>query len=621
MDVIAKPALMILVFGLLVVFHEFGHYIVARWMGVKVLAFSIGFGPAMVTWRRGDTEYSIRWLPLGGFVRMLGDDPMAPLDDEIARDPMAFQNKPVWRRSLIIAAGPLFNFVLPLLLLFGSALVYEDELVSTRVGTVVPGGPAAEMGLQAGDRILRVGDVEVESFDDLIREISKRAGQPTPLTFRRDGREDTRNVTPREVVNAAAAEVGLVERVGRILLYPGEMVPTVAVQEGSRAFAAGLRSGDRLRSVAGKRVQSWGDVERALADSRNGNGISIDYTPLDLHGPVPRTAWRESFRNAHKGSEKTISLVSDDAKTTAGSLGLRPGYRLVGPVVQGSQEDTQVGLVPGDELLQLDGTDLGSLEDAIERQKKPLEAVLVEPSYRSWSPEQRQEHLQTAAAPHTLLVRHMIRDAERTRLQALAAGTVQATTGAEKWLVSQPQAAQLVERGWWDRPVPWRLKVQLDKNDRPDLALDLASLMDRNSPEMVRNPRPVRHAVQVAGEEFVRGATVILVTVRELFRGNVPVKEVGGVVRMAQMTSEAADHGVEAVVRLVAWLSINLGILNLLPIPLVDGGHLLFLAIEGVRRRPASLRTRQIAAYAGLTFLGILFLVVMKNDLQRVLMQ
>ncbi|MBI5608138.1 MAG: RIP metalloprotease RseP [Deltaproteobacteria bacterium] len=620
MDFFAKPALMILVFGLLVVFHEFGHYIVARWMGVKVLAFSIGFGPTMVAWRRGDTEYAIRWLPLGGFVRMLGDDPMAPLDDEVARDPMAFQNKPVWRRSLIIAAGPLFNFVLPLLVLFGSALVYENELVSTRVGTVVPGGPAAEIGLQAGDRIRQVAGAPVESFDDLVREVSKRAGQPTELVFERAGKPQTKVVTPREVVNVAAAEVGLVERVGRILLYPGEMVPTVAVTPDSPAYAAGLRSGDRIRAVNGKPVQSWGELERSLA-SAGGRPITVSYSPLALAKGVARASWRESFRNAHKGGQKTAQLPAQAAQLAAQTLGLQPGYRLVGPMVQGSQEDTQVGLQPGDELLQLDGADLGSLEDAIERQKKPLEAVLVSPDYKVWSPEQRQQHLQAAAAPRALLVRHTLRDAERTQLLALVLGTAKPSTVTEKWLVAQPGARMLVERGWWDRPATWQLKVQLDKNDRPDLALDLASLVDRNTPEMVSNPRPIRHAMQVAGEEFLRGATVILVTVRELFRGNVPVKEVGGVVRMAQMTSEAADHGAEAVLRLIAWLSINLGILNLLPIPLVDGGHLLFLAIEAVRRRPASLRTRQLAAYAGLTFLGILFLVVMKNDLQRVLMQ
>ncbi len=621
MDFFAKPALMILVFGLLVVFHEFGHFIVARWMGVKVLAFSIGFGPTLVAWRRGDTEYAIRWLPLGGFVRMLGDDPMAPIDEEVARDPMAFQNKPVWRRSLIIAAGPLFNFVLPLLVLFGSALVYENELVSTRVGTVVPGGPAAEIGLQAGDRIQSFGGVPVESFDDLVREVSKHAGQPTPVVFERAGKVETRTVTPREVVNAAAAEVGLVERVGRILLYPGEMVPTVAVEQDSLAYRIGIRSGDRIRSVNGEPVQSWSELERRIANAGPGRDLAIGYTPLALQGAVPRSQWRESFRSAHKGAEKTANFATLPEPFSAPKLGLRPGYRLVGPIVQGSQEDTHVGLQPGDELLQLDGADIGSLEDAIERQKRPLEAVLVSPDYKGWSPDQRQSHLQAAAVPHTLLVRHQVREVERTRLLALVLGTTKPVSVTEKWLVGQPSARMWVERGWWDRPAQWQLKVQLDKNDRPDLALDLASLVDRNTPEMVSNPRPVRHAMQVAGEEFLRGATVILVTVRELFRGNVPVKEVGGVVRMAQMTSEAADHGAEAVLRLIAWLSINLGILNLLPIPLVDGGHLLFLAIEGVRRRPASLRTRQLAAYAGLTFLGILFLVVMKNDLQRVLMQ
>ena len=229
MDYLIKVGAFVLVFGLLVVFHEFGHYAVARLMGVKVLNFSVGFGPVLVAWRRGDTEYSWRLLPLGGYVKMLGDDPSAPMDSDSARDPGAFHNKPVWRRALIVAAGPIFNFVLPLLVLFGSALAYEGELVTARVGTVVPGGPAAEAGLRAGALITHVGTKEVLTFDDLVREVSARAGQATQLKVERGQERLTLTAKPREVIGAAAAEIGIVERFGRILLYPGEQVPTVEV--------------------------------------------------------------------------------------------------------------------------------------------------------------------------------------------------------------------------------------------------------------------------------------------------------------------------------------------------------------------------------------------------------
>jgi regulator of sigma E protease len=164
-----------------------------------------------------------------------------------------------------------------------------------------------------------------------------------------------------------------------------------------------------------------------------------------------------------------------------------------------------------------------------------------------------------------------------------------------------------------------RLPVNLNRDERPELTLELTSLVDRNAPEVQPNPHPIAHAFRVTGAEFWRGATIIAVSTAELLRGNVPVRDLGGPLRMAQLTSEAADRGFEAVLRLIAWLSINLGILNLLPIPLVDGGHLLFLGIEAIKREPVSLRTRQMAAYVGLTFLGLLFLVVMKNDGQRLL--
>ena len=143
----------------LVLVHEFGHYIVARWMGVQVVTFSIGFGHVLWSWTRNGTEYTIRALPLGGYVRMLGDDPQSNCEHCGPAAPGSFLGKPVWRRSLIVAAGPVFNFLFAGVLLFAGALIFDREVMSTRLGTVLADGPAHLAGLRPGDRVLGVNGV------------------------------------------------------------------------------------------------------------------------------------------------------------------------------------------------------------------------------------------------------------------------------------------------------------------------------------------------------------------------------------------------------------------------------------------------------------------------------
>jgi len=618
MDYLAKLAAFVFVFGLLVVFHEFGHFIVARWMGVKVLSFSVGFGPVVWARTRNDTEYALRALPLGGFVRMLGDDPTAPLDAAIARDPEAFHNKPVWRRMLIVAAGPLFNFILPLVVLFVAALVYDGRVLSSRVGTPIAGGPAAEAGLEPGDLIVQVGDVEVQTFDDLVRAIGRRAGKPTALHVDRDGQRQTFTVTPREVVHAGAAEVGVVERSGRIQMAPSEQVATVAVDPGGALWQAGVRPGDRIRAVGAAPVKTWRDLRRAL--DRAAGPVEVVWTPLADPTPIKRKDAAQAMRALHGAAARRATVTPQAGADLRARWGARPGHRLVGPVIAGSAEHTQAGLRAGDEIVALDGAPIAGIEQLFDRLQAPYEGVLLQRDYRTWAPAERLNRLRAALQGRSLTVRRAPSDAEveaaRAWLALPAAEADRKATPMLRHLRAQADPVAALAARVIEFQAPLRVPVALDKDERRDLELDLAPLVDRVPPELIDNPRLIAHAVHSTAEQFVRGSTLILATTAELLKGNVPVKEVGGVIRMAQLTSEATDRGMERVLHLLAALSINLGILNLLPIPLVDGGHLLFLAIEGVRRRPASLRVRQVAAYVGLTFLGLLFLVVMKNDLQ-----
>ena len=162
----------IVVFGVLVAVHELGHFIVAKLVGVRVDEFSLGFGPALATRRRGQTQYSVRAIPLGGYVRMAGMDPAAE-GESAAQDPHAYPNKPLWQRFLVILAGPTMNLVLAALLyviIFGPVGMPAP---TTTIGVAMAGYPAQAAGLRPGDRVVAVDRQPVHSWNELARAISR----------------------------------------------------------------------------------------------------------------------------------------------------------------------------------------------------------------------------------------------------------------------------------------------------------------------------------------------------------------------------------------------------------------------------------------------------------------
>lgn len=178
----------IFVIGLLATFHEFGHFIFARFFGIKVLSFSIGYGPPIFSYRGRETEFSIRLLPLGGFVKMAGMKGNLIEGYEEAQVPRTqrFDGKPMWQRSLVVLAGPLMNIVLSILLVFIVFLVIGVPAQELRVIEVIPGGPADRAGLQAGDVVLQVNG-EAMDLEKFVSFLSQSAEKKVELTIQRRG--------------------------------------------------------------------------------------------------------------------------------------------------------------------------------------------------------------------------------------------------------------------------------------------------------------------------------------------------------------------------------------------------------------------------------------------------
>lgn len=173
----------ILVFGLLIIFHELGHFIAAKRVGIKVHEFSVGFGPKLLSIPRGETAYNLRLFPLGGFVRMAGMDPAEEVEDE----EKSYKNKTVGQRAAVIAAGPLMNFLLAALLLMVIFMVHGFPTPTTTIGKLVPGQPAENAGLKPGDRIIAINDQPVTRWEDITSLVNAHPGQPITVTVLRDG--------------------------------------------------------------------------------------------------------------------------------------------------------------------------------------------------------------------------------------------------------------------------------------------------------------------------------------------------------------------------------------------------------------------------------------------------
>ena len=184
----------IIVLGLLIFFHEMGHFLAAKFFGVKVERFSFGLGPRLVGLKVGDTDYRISAFPLGGYVKMVGEG----LDDEVSEEETerSFSHKAVWKRMLIVLCGPLFNFFFAIAVFFLGFLFVGQVILTSDIGEVKPNYPAYQAGLRSGDKIIRMAGRPVTTWKDLPDIVRKNPGKPIPVIFVRGDRQYATEVTP-----------------------------------------------------------------------------------------------------------------------------------------------------------------------------------------------------------------------------------------------------------------------------------------------------------------------------------------------------------------------------------------------------------------------------------------
>jgi membrane-associated protease RseP (regulator of RpoE activity) len=690
-------------FAFVIGIHELGHFVFAKWAGVRVDVFSIGFGPVILRRRVGETDYVISLLPLGGYVKMLGQEDL-PSGMEAAPDPRSYLAKSAGWKALILLGGVLFNLVSSYLILL-ALVVWGMPVFHPVVGEVAPKvidqrglaveSPAARLGLERGDRIIAVDGERVRSFDDVMTAVLFAGNQPLQVEVERDGRRlvlpppgaepvqpiyDGRFGRPslgiefpwsNRVVFAADGPADGIRRFDRIVAIAGEdvsgllgqdihdrlsrhlgrAVPVTVERDGERielsvayagpdgafdvragvpvrlaaasgpAAAAGLRAGDWIVAVAGAPVAGGSHalalVRSAIAAStpvamtvqRDGARIDAVITPVEIHG-VARIGI--ALDHVDRGVLALLPPALDGGPGLLERTGLKPGDALIGWTP--GESDVAIAWLPGGSSrtipLGMDAaawkaanrwTEAGIVQRILGQQPEPGLAELVSGTRVA---EKRATAL--VLQPRTGPARTVALPRLGAAADRLAVGDwiVDARLGSEGPLLEvvagagEPRTATLA-------PPPIGTVVILQPEElpyQPESAGDAIGLVNGAAYNLV-----------------VKGVQLIPRLFRSPEQGGVdPNKALHGPIGIfREMKARFELMGFDSFLKLVALVGLNLFVVNLLPIPITDGGQLLMLGVETAMRRPLPLALRNALMWMGVVMVGALFIYICGLDILR----
>ena len=442
-----------IVLGVLIFFHELGHFLMARLFGVGVEIFSLGFGPRLVGKTIGITDYRISAVPLGGFVKMVGEEPDADL--EPSQIPLSFNHKHVLKRILIVAAGPIFNLLLAVIIFFGFFWISGIEDVTPVIREIKANGPAHKAGLKKNDLLISIDGVQVESWYDIGKALEHNQGSALTMRVQRGDFIIEAEVTPELKVGRDIFGDEVSYFSAGISGNPALEAIIGAVSPGSAAAKGGLRKGDKIVAINGREIEDWNVMREIVAASKG--------QPLDI-----KLLRAETFLNVE----------------------VTPAFQKIKNAVGMTEERYLIGI---------------------------SSAGIIIPEA----------------------------DKVSKRLNLFAA--------------------------------------------------------------FIESFKRTYFVVEISAKGIVK-----------LITGAISRDNIGGPIAIAQIAGQQVKQGVANLIQFIAFISINLAILNFLPIPVLDGGHLMFFFIEAAIRRPVGIRVREIAQQAGMFVLILLMIFVFYNDLMRV---
>ncbi|MCB9846791.1 MAG: site-2 protease family protein [Phycisphaeraceae bacterium] len=662
--------LVIVGFGSVIFIHELGHFLAAKWAGIRVHEFAIGFGKPICSWRQGvgfrmgstrpgvnpaapipagegETEYRLNWLPFGGYVKMLGQDDLHPTE---SADPRSYTQKPVWKRMVVVSAGVVMNLILAAVL-FLIVFMVGMPAPSPTIGQVAEGSPAAqatpvsdpgvEPGLRTGDVVLEISGRRAMSFADLsLAAAMAERGQKIPVTVQRAGHDAPIEFTmvPTQSKETHLLELGVGSALSTSLVPAPKDNPlglALYTLHRQRAGIEKLPDGSRLTSVNGAPVtladqliekidQGHGEPVRAVFTAPDGGVTNVVITPE----PTLDTG---TYKDAKNDKRKFHHL-----------LGLRPAA-VVGAC---SEHALAQGLRPGDVIARIDDRVWPSIDRFIETvSAKPGDKVeirvLRDGAYTELTAKiDRQGRIgmffdETPSAMPPIVVRMPSNtESEHAEAPDLAPGSrilsvnnnpVASFADVERALLAAPAGpVELVVRlpiG----PDPAQAPTQtvawdLSSQDREHLASlgwssPIDSFLFEYDQTLLKADGPV-DALVMGVSETRRYVIMTYLTFVRLAQGTVKVEHIKGPVGIAHFGTKVVEQGFLNLLFFLGVISANLAVINFLPLPIVDGGLFVFLLVESVTRRPVSVAIQSAATLAGVVLIGAVFLFVTFNDIR-----
>ncbi|MBL8876020.1 MAG: site-2 protease family protein [Phycisphaerae bacterium] len=710
-------ALVVIGFGLIIFVHELGHFVAARWAGIRVLAFALGFGPAAFSYRKGlgfrrgsseqeyldrlravgtpegvsaggavgalaisPTEYRLNWLPFGGYVKMLGQEDLNP--DAVSEAPDSYQRCVPWKKMIVISAGVVMNIITAIILfiiVFRVGLPTEPPVI----GGVAPGLPASsavatnakalnieQAGLRPGDEVLSVDGRKADQFSDIIMAAAmaprktpvnmevRRPGVPETLNFsvlpeadagsrllalgiepaRSLRVQDPRGVRAREQFRAELTKVGF----GAV--EPGMRLVSINGDTDIRYFfelskASRASDGKPLELVfedaGGKRVSVTTKPEPAFQMTEfelPGDAVGVqpnllglttllgvaqarDAAPKGLRdgdvflriGSVEFPSFEAGLREIRSNAGREIEAVvrraeSDGEKEIPLKLAVSRAGTIGFDAASMQRNSTELGVAVAREVIQPAGENSGV---KAQTRETPAAAARIRPGSRILS-----------VAGHEVRNFEDVR-AELKRAAAELAATGRGSGGEIEMVVRTPVlAGQTVET----TPLE-TIKLKLN-------AADIASVSELRwlSPPIAGAFEPAQilrrstgpwNAVTLGLSETRRMVLQVYLTFGRLFEGTLKVTHLQGPVGIAHVGTLLADRGMIWLLFFFAMVSVNLAVVNFLPLPIVDGGQFLFILYEQIFKRPVPVGFQNAVTLAGLMLIGSMFLIVTFNDISN----
>lgn len=497
----------------LIFFHELGHFFFARLLGVRVEVFSIGFGPKIFKYVKNGTQYAISIIPLGGYVKMFGDDPFSEVELSPEEKKVAFNHKSKWARFWIVFGGPLANLLLAYVLYVG-LLTAGEKVPETKVGLVQEKSILHEKGLRSGDVLTMINDEKILSIDDL-------------------------NINDSEVRSLT------VERRGETLTMPIGMPFEPFLEEFKTVF---------MNSK--KPIFTDGSGRRFLASSTQGKvdqGFSLEELASMETESVFLYEFPEDASEPRLTAERSIPLKGMKPLEALRAEGFYPLELAIRNVVMGKPAD-KAGMKKDDILLSYNGKNLETFEDLRQGLQNAPEGKAVE--------------------------------------------VIVLSGGKKETKTLVPDVATI--------------------NNEKVRVIGVESGVDYLQPKLVvARARGVGDALVSAFNRTVDGVVKCFLGYKKLITREVSLENIGGPLAIGKVASDSFNISLSMFFRLMAFISINLGVINLFPIPVLDGGHIVFLGIEALNRGPLSRRKLEFAQRIGMSLLFLLIFVALFNDITR----